>query len=1173
MRRIVPIILIALLLPSFMPMANAATGRAVNIDLDVTDISITYPDSVNQSLYQMFSSNYPIVSFNKPENLYVTDGVIGVEMNINIVIENLGTTQSGFVDVDVFILHNEYTRFELLNSSSGLSAIPGSSSASIDILWTPYYAGNHTLQISVSNTNGDDDQSNNQQSRHLTIAYLYDNCVDMSQWTITGDWKVNSDAYISQSNAFHVGNGQFSTYSSSTTSTLTSPVFNVADDKNGHNAAIGYSFFYTGGAGAGDLMKGYIKDDTGVWDETFTMQNTVDNNFQDGISWQTFSATYNGKTSPLIPVDNSHFHSSTQLRFTFTSDAVGNDIGFWIDDMVIIYDQAARINEYNVDLAGVSTIGGLPGDWSITRLEVTNSGNISEKYTPTADGIPTGWSHFFSNPNGVSIGTSGIELLPGESRLIDLRVMVDDNASQGNIPVTVNFTSNLHSTVEDGVNTVIKVLPDRMPEIIIPEITPRCTPGSTCSFPVEIQNVGEATDVFSLSIEEKNVPTGWNFVFAWNQTADILVRVDTPVDIWLTATIPEGVEPDVTAEVWLTVTSSNDSRRLDIKSIEVAAAMISDAEITTEPMIQDDNLIGAGQSREVNFRIWNNASRIDIFRPQINYSEINGWVVELLNSPDLAISPDSSSTYTVRVTAPENAQANDLSPLISPKALSMRSGELVTGNAWQGFRVDSQNNLSIQLIDAPSTLKPGIPQLISVEITNNGNGPAVAIIDLPWSSETWSWWAIHDGTNVTEGVELSVSYDLDNVKQVDLWMVVPPLEAPGEFHEVTISIEPLGGLDVYSDDNSVMFEAITETIRQPRLDGVAEERTIETNSSHTFNATAWNIGNAQDSTIRARLVIQSSTSSCEVIGFLSTNNGLSKSSEEWINLNLGPTESVTLYSDIIVPEDCELNSIVSATIELEGGLDELGRPITKKVSTVLMVAERRNVVVEDIEKSVTNISPNNPHIIWINMSSTSTKSEIFDVSANLPDGWGAICDGNALHIETIRIEIDQGHLTTQKYNMRCEIIRESGSYNGNVEILINGTDDRINHRIFQSITLSKPVNEESYSSTLVYSGLGLLGVVSFALLFIRRRGNNDEEYFEDEEYVEDEMPIAGPPATAFAGPPATAFASTPSTVQPEETVMSEYEQQVAEYNRKVAEYEAWQAAQGSQPVHHTTNHE
>ena len=66
---------------------------------------------------------------------------------------------------------------------------------------------------------------------------------------------------------------------------------------------------------------------------------------KDGINWQTFSATYNGKNSPLIPADNSHFHSTTQLRFTFTSDASGNDIGYWIDDLVIIYDQAAKKGE------------------------------------------------------------------------------------------------------------------------------------------------------------------------------------------------------------------------------------------------------------------------------------------------------------------------------------------------------------------------------------------------------------------------------------------------------------------------------------------------------------------------------------------------------------------------------------------------------------------------------------------------------------------------------------------------------------------------------------------------------------------------------------------------------------------------------------------------------------
>ena len=72
----------------------------------------------------------------------------------------------------------------------------------------------------------------------MTVAYLYDNCVDMSGWTSTGNWNVNSDAYISQYNAFHVGNGQFSTYSSSMTSTLTSPTFNLADELSGNNATM-----------------------------------------------------------------------------------------------------------------------------------------------------------------------------------------------------------------------------------------------------------------------------------------------------------------------------------------------------------------------------------------------------------------------------------------------------------------------------------------------------------------------------------------------------------------------------------------------------------------------------------------------------------------------------------------------------------------------------------------------------------------------------------------------------------------------------------------------------------------------------------------------------------------------------------------------------------------------
>ena len=76
MGRLLPLIVLTLLIPSSALVAIADTGRSADVDLDITDISITYPDSTNQSLYQMFSSNYPIPGFNKPEMLYVTDGVV-----------------------------------------------------------------------------------------------------------------------------------------------------------------------------------------------------------------------------------------------------------------------------------------------------------------------------------------------------------------------------------------------------------------------------------------------------------------------------------------------------------------------------------------------------------------------------------------------------------------------------------------------------------------------------------------------------------------------------------------------------------------------------------------------------------------------------------------------------------------------------------------------------------------------------------------------------------------------------------------------------------------------------------------------------------------------------------------------------------------------------------------
>ena len=182
---------------------------------------------------------------------------------------------------------------------------------------------------------------------------------------------------------------------------------------------------------------------------------------------------------------------------------------------------------------------------------------------------------------------------------------------------------------------------------------------------------------------------------------------------------------------------------------------------------------------------------------------------------------------------------------------------------------------------------------------------------------------------------------------------------------------------------------------------------------------------------------------------------------------------------------------------------------------------------------------------------------------------GLICDGNTIHLQSVRIEMDQGHLTTQSHDMRCELIRESGPYDGEIKLSINGSDERINYEITNQISWAKPnVDESMLSTTVIASSIGGLTLLAAILLFMRRDGSGDEyddEYEDDEQFIEEEVPMKGPPSSAFAGPPAT--------VLPVENTMTEYERQVEEYNRKVAEYQAWQAAQGSQVVDDTTNHE
>ena len=106
---------------------------------------------------------------------------------------------------------------------------------------------------------------------------------------------------------------------------------------------MGLSFFYTGSVVAPDRVSVEAKTSTGAWEELIGYSGTVDQDFlTDGASWNTFSIDSGGHVTP-----SSHLHRraiSTRIQPSVgrSTQTQASDIGLWMDEIVILYDQAAR---------------------------------------------------------------------------------------------------------------------------------------------------------------------------------------------------------------------------------------------------------------------------------------------------------------------------------------------------------------------------------------------------------------------------------------------------------------------------------------------------------------------------------------------------------------------------------------------------------------------------------------------------------------------------------------------------------------------------------------------------------------------------------------------------------------------------------------------------------------
>ena len=595
---------------------NYSLARATGIDLSVEELSYSYPNSADSEKYRMFSSNYPILNFNRPADLYVVDAVRDVEIQLRVKVANLGNTNSPVVDLNVLILHNEYQDYEIYNSTNQINVIRGQSSEVTLFRLTPTYSGNHSIIITPTMSLVDDKPSNDVLSTTFTVASYYFNCDDLNTWTIGQGWATNSDTFLSQGSSCHAGNGQASTYLPNTATELLTPVLDMSDAVTNPTRTNGVSFYFTGSIAPNDFVRFYSKDSTNVWDELASISGTIDNDFADGANWQTWSESFAGHTSPLIPMPQQNFHANSQFKFRFTSDASNNDIGFWMDDIVIMYDQSLDQSEYSLSATGMGVIGAVPNSWGKALISLTNTGNVSETFTPTLSGLPNDWQHYFSHTTGVSITQSnGIFLHKGESKIIELNYRPKSSETQGLFPVSFSAASKNHQSVITELSMQLEVVPDRIPEFTPPLDVIRCSPGNSCVTSISLTNIGGATDVFSLSLDYTNLPIGWSVSLAWNQQSDVLVQPGFNVPIMLTYTVGNDAVPDSVGYFDLIAVSENDSSRTDLITIEIVASMVSDAHIV--PLNGNDNQklsIIPGETVIVDFSVTNNASVQDIFQ-------------------------------------------------------------------------------------------------------------------------------------------------------------------------------------------------------------------------------------------------------------------------------------------------------------------------------------------------------------------------------------------------------------------------------------------------------------------------------------------------------------------------------------------------------------------------------
>ena len=1104
------------------PAPYAAPSNPTGVDLEVTDVSIAYTSNADVNSYRMFSSNHPIAGFNRPANLYVIDGMVDTGSTLTVTVENIGTANSGVVDITVTLLHDEYAFFEFVNSTVQMNGLAPSAIDTVQIPITPGYAGNHSMRITATPTLSDDDPSNNALNRHFTVGYRYYNCDTTANHTFGPGWSLSTDTSISKGSSCHVGNGQTGTYTNNMMTALVTPVMNMSDAVQSPLRTNGMSFYYTGSSAPNDVLKIYGADTMGAWVEIASLTGTVDQNFFDGANWQTFSFNDKGAASPLIPIQTTLFHSSSQFKFEFTSDASGTDMGFYIDEIVMVYDQKVRIHEFDVSAQGVATTGALAGEWGSVTVEIVNDGNITETFVPSVSGIPEGWGVYFARPSGTSFNpASGLTVTPGTPSAFKLMLNPDENASTGFQQMQIDIRSVQYSSVNTTLPVQFLVKADRIPVMTAPILRPSCPPTQSCAFNIEINNAGEATDVFDLSLNTSTLPPGWSVSLDWMQRTSVQVRPQQPEQVGLVMSVPASAAPDTLVQFSMTMAAQNDSRRTLTTMFDVAASMVSNASLVMTSYHTTDTVeVLPGETTLLSYTVTNHAPRQDIFDVRMQVENTGQWTVEQPSRPAMVLNSGSTSTFNVRITAPLTAQAGDRGPIITPIIESQRSLMTLEGEAFSGLRTGSVHDVAIDPVELPQRISPGGSNLLSFNVSNHGNGPASMHLmaeDLPTG---WRYTLLLNDEQVNGSIDLTAIYGMQPYALVHVQLHVPPSEDAGARTTVRWSLS-LGedAEDTNLSNNVIEWTTVTAAVKIVELTDAVGSTRAEVGGTAFAEAVVSNIGNAPETTLAVHATVSASPPNPDLVALFSVN-GADRNLAEQTPINVAAGGNTTFRVDLLIPDGMELNTRIVVRFEVLNAVDEEGLPVPMMVEQLVVVDQRRSISLTAIPANAGTTTWDGAALVWVNMTSTSTQTETFTLAANGPVDWQFSCQQRILNETGESFVIPPGHLDPQTERRLCEVVNLGTTWQGVVAFTISDDEQTVMAIASVELEFIQPEEPRSFASGAMLAGGGGLAIaIAIGLMFLRRKEPETSTDILNEPKVAPSLAsavMAGPPATTEA---------------------------------------------------------